>query len=390
MRNEGLEITPSDWKKTTIGGVLSIGSGKDYKHLDDGDIPVYGTGGYMTSVNEYLYDGESVGIGRKGTIDKPVLLTGKFWTVDTLFYTHSFKSVLPIYVYQLFQTINWKRYNEATGVPSLSKVTIEKIPVIIPPLPEQKKIAEILSTVDEKIDIIDQQIAETEQLKKGLMQRLLTKGIGHTEFKDSPLGKIPKSWEVVKLDSVLNLITYGFTNPMPTVDDGVLMVTATNIKGGRIEVENCRKTSLEAYLQLTNKSRPIKNDVLLTKDGTLGRVAVVGEERICINQSVALLRVNGKMCHLFLSQLLQSDFYQAKMIRDAGGSTIKHIYITRVDKMSVVLPPVSEQTSIVEILGTVDEKRAVLRKKSDAFLRLKRGLMQQLLSGKVRIKINEL
>jgi type I restriction enzyme S subunit len=196
---------PENWKLVAIGDILTLGSGRDYKHLENGEIPVYGTGGYMTSVNDYLYDGESVGIGRKGTIDKPVFLKGKFWTVDTLFYTHSFRNVLPFFVYILFQSINWRKYSEATGVPSLSRSIIEPIKIILPPLPEQQKIANILSTVDAKIEIISQQITETQELKKGLMQRLLTKGIGHTEFKDSPLGEIPKSWGVVKIEKIADV-----------------------------------------------------------------------------------------------------------------------------------------------------------------------------------------
>ncbi|MDQ7084001.1 MAG: restriction endonuclease subunit S [Sulfurovum sp.] len=115
-----------EWDKKQINEILTIGSGRDYKKLSDGNIPVYGTGGYMLSVNNYLYDGESVCIGRKGTIDKPVFLKGKFWTVDTLFYTHSFKENIPKFIYSLFQKINWYKYNEASGVPSLSKVTIGK------------------------------------------------------------------------------------------------------------------------------------------------------------------------------------------------------------------------------------------------------------------------
>jgi len=78
-----------------IGDVLKVGNGKDYKHLAEGDIPVFGTGGYMLSVNDFLYDGDSVFIGRKGTINKPFFYSGKFWTVDTLFYTHSFNKVIP-------------------------------------------------------------------------------------------------------------------------------------------------------------------------------------------------------------------------------------------------------------------------------------------------------
>ena len=110
-----------EWEEKRLGDLCKIGNGKDYKHLNKGCIPVYGSGGYMTSVDDFLYDGDSVCIGRKGTIDRPIFLTGKFWTVDTLFYTHSFCCCLPRFLYWIFQQIDWYRYNEAGGVPSLSK-----------------------------------------------------------------------------------------------------------------------------------------------------------------------------------------------------------------------------------------------------------------------------
>src|SRR5690554_5749998 len=110
-----------DWQGRQLGDLLEIGSGRDYKHLKKGDIPVYGTGGLMLHVSDYLYDGKSIGIGRKGTIDQPQFLTGKFWTVDTLFYTHSYKDSTPEFLYSIFQRINWQKWNEASGVPSLSK-----------------------------------------------------------------------------------------------------------------------------------------------------------------------------------------------------------------------------------------------------------------------------
>ena len=161
-----------DWEEKKLGEVLSIGSGKDYKHLNKGGIPVYGSGGIMTYVDQFLYDGESVCIGRKGTIDKPQFRSGKFWTVDTLFYTHSFKGVVPKFILSIFQNIKWYRYNEASGVPSLSKGTIEKIPITIPSLPEQTKIANFLSTLDQKIEQIDTQITLTQTFKKGLLQQM--------------------------------------------------------------------------------------------------------------------------------------------------------------------------------------------------------------------------
>ena len=126
----------------------------------------------MISVNECLYEGETTFIGRKGTINKPFYYNGKFWTVDTLFYTHSFKRVIPKFVYCLFQTINWLRYNEASGVPSLSKDTIEKIKIRIPQLDEQKKIAKLLSLLDERITTQNKIIERYESLIRGLNDSL--------------------------------------------------------------------------------------------------------------------------------------------------------------------------------------------------------------------------
>lgn len=160
------------WEEKKFGEVLKVGSGKDYKHLDKGNIPVYGSGGYMTSVNKYLYKGESACIGRKGTIDKPIFLNESFWTVDTLFYTHSFKDVLPYYIFLLFQRINWKKYNEASGVPSLSKTTIESIVNEFPQIEEQQKIANFLSVIDKQIEKAVSQIDSSKTFKNGLLQKM--------------------------------------------------------------------------------------------------------------------------------------------------------------------------------------------------------------------------
>ena len=159
-----------NWRTVKIGELLRIGNGKDYKHLCIGKIPVYGTGGQMLLVNDYLYDGESVCIGRKGTIDTPMFLKGKFWTVDTLFYTYDFKDVLPKFCYYLFLQINWKLYNEGTGVPSLSKSTIENIKVKIPSLEQQQKICSILDCYEHKTNN-EEQILELYHSEKQYLLR---------------------------------------------------------------------------------------------------------------------------------------------------------------------------------------------------------------------------
>jgi len=160
-----------------------------------------------------------------------------------------------------------------------------------------------------------------------------------------------------ELGEFLELITYGFTNPMPDADEGPWKITAKDVINGRINFDSARRTTLEAFQNyLTDKSRPIVGDVLLTKDGTLGRLAVVKEEGLCVNQSVAVLRPNRRITSIFLYYLLASPSSQNKLIADSDGSVLKHIYITRVPKMVVSVPTIKDQKAIAHILGTLDDK----------------------------------
>ena len=127
----------------------------------------------MLSVNDWLYDGESECIGRKGTIDHPFYVKGKFWTVDTLFYTHSFHGILPKYCYYLFQTIEWQQYNEASGVPSLSKSTIEKIKVRIPSIKTQAKAVAVLDTIEESVKTGNWLVLSYQRMKEHLLSHLI-------------------------------------------------------------------------------------------------------------------------------------------------------------------------------------------------------------------------
>ena len=117
-REDGTDFP--EWEEKRIGEILTLCHGKDYKHLKKGDIPVMGTGGVITYVNEALCDWQCVCIGRKGTIDRPYFMDKPFWSVDTLFYSKPLGDNMPKFQYYLFQNINWLFYNEASGVPSLS------------------------------------------------------------------------------------------------------------------------------------------------------------------------------------------------------------------------------------------------------------------------------
>ncbi|MCU7282060.1 restriction endonuclease subunit S [Pseudomonas peradeniyensis] len=181
-------------------------------------------------------------------------------------------------------------------------------------------------------------------------------------FKTADVGIVPEAWDVEELRYFLDLITYGFTNPMPDSDEGPWKLTAKDIVNGRINYGTARRTTIEAFKRkLTDKSRPRVGDVLLTKDGSIGRVAVVDRDGVCINQSVALLRPKKNINPEFLKYLLISPHYQRVMENDSDGSTIKHIYITRVDKMQVAVPPLAEQSEILKVVGTIDDRITLLR-----------------------------
>ena len=161
------------WEQRKLGTAINVKSGKDYKHLDEGDVPVYGTGGYMLSVSEALENTrDAIGIGRKGTIDKPFVLKAPFWTVDTLFYCIPKENNSLSFLYSLFQSINWKLYDESTGVPSLSKTVIDGVTIKLTSEDEQSSIGEYFESVNNLITLHQRKLDELKNMKKTLLQQM--------------------------------------------------------------------------------------------------------------------------------------------------------------------------------------------------------------------------
>ena len=162
-----------DWEQRKLGEVVDVCSGRDYKHLSEGDIPVYGTGGYMLSVNQALsYDEDAIGIGRKGTIDKPYVLKSPFWTVDTLFYAVPRDKIALNFAFDIFQNIDWKKKDESTGVPSLSKTAINEIDVLIPKYEEQHALGQFFNDIDNLITLHQRKLEKLKNIKKSCLVKM--------------------------------------------------------------------------------------------------------------------------------------------------------------------------------------------------------------------------
>ena len=300
--------------------------------------------------------------------------------------------VIPSYL-SFYINFGIKFHVESTSVPQLTRAQIANYKVLLPPIPEQQKIAEILSTVDEKIEVIEAQINQTTELKKGLMQQLLTKGIGHTKFKDSPLGKIPESWEAVIGDYISEKITKGSSPNWQGFNyqhEGVLFITSENVRAGNIDLSS-PKYLPDSFNQKQKNSILRANDILINIVGaSIGRSCLFTgySGSANINQAVCLLRPKEQFNPNFLVYYLQQDSIIQKLLNTQAGSARQNLSLSDIKNFSFIIPSRFEQDRISNILISIDDKLNTLDSKRKGFISFKKGLMQQLLTGKLRVNLN--
>lgn len=271
---------------------------------------------------------------------------------------------------------------ESTGstVKGIKGSRLHKLSILIPPLQEQQKIATILSTVDEKIEVIDAQITQTRKLKKGLMQKLLIRGIGHTKFQDSVLGEIPEGWKIGKFSDVANNMTKKYSHE----------------SGRCIELEHVDQVTgrILGYDDISQKSS-VKNhfqkgDVLFGKLRPYLRKYWLSEFEGGCTTELMVFRAKTNSNSKFIFYTVQLDAFIDNAVSKSFGSKMPRTSWSIVSDFTVPIPPKEEQIKISETLSTIDEKLDLLQSKKQSYQELKKGLMQQLLTGKVRVFQSEL
>jgi type I restriction enzyme, S subunit len=289
----------------------------------------------------------------------------------------------------LAETLSWAK---STAQPSLSMETIRKIKVPLPPLEEQNRIASIFNTIQGLIQKTNQIIEQTLRLKNGLMQKLLTRGIRHSRFKETEIGKIPEEWNVTTLGDNIKLQGgYAFKST-DYVDDGVNLIRITNVSFGNIIERELAKLPYD-YLTKYKEFSLSNNDILivLTRPITEGgiKVAKVNSHLpALLNQRVGRFKIiNGdKILSGFLFYLFFSNTFIKYMKERLGTTHQPNISPSEIEKYSVPLPSIEEQRNIMSILSSVDRKISILRDEGMKIKLLKNGLMQNLLTGKIRVK----
>jgi type I restriction enzyme S subunit len=279
---------------------------------------------------------------------------------------------------------------------------IKNLEVVIPKnIDEQEKIAKILGTVDENIEKIQKVIEAIEKLKRGLMQQLFTRGIGHTKFKETKIGPIPEGWEVVTIQNLIDrkiIIgnqdgNHGGIHPKASdyVSGGIPFISASDVREGRVDLKNCHFLS-EEHAKKLRIGFAKENDVLLTHKGSVGNVAIVPKlntDYIVLTPQVTYYRLNKDLLDGgYLSYVFQSDYFQSLFKSSSRQSTRDFLSITNQRKLMIPFTKnLNEQQKIANILSAADEKISVNKKLKEKLTLLKKGLMQDLLSGKVRTNL---
>ncbi len=281
----------------------------------------------------------------------------------------------------------FKRFSAGSTVNNLKSETVSTLKIPLPPLKEQKEIANILSTADKKIEAIDLQIKKAQTLKKGLLQKLLSEGVEHSEFKDSELGRIPVGWEVVKVGNISNLTAGG--TPRTSEKSYWYPQEVSWLSSGEVHKKKIFYTDNKISIKgLDNSSAKLLpcNSILIALAGqgkTRGTVAIT-EIELTTNQSVGAILPNDKIIPYYLYYNLDSRYDELRSLSTGSGGR-GGLNLSILKSINIQLPPLKEQKQIAQILSTADEKLELLRAKKEKYETLKKGLLQKLLSGEVRV-----
>jgi type I restriction enzyme S subunit len=287
---------------------------------------------------------------------------------------------------KLFSSIAKKAVNQA----SINQTELGKVRIPVPSLPEQRAIVGVLGVVDSAIELSDQIIAKTERLKRGLMQQLLTRGIGHTETKQTPIGTIPKEWQVVKLKDAVKIDQESRDPSREMPNKTFTYIDIESIEGGTGKI---RSPKIILGKDAPSRARRVvhENDVIMsTVRPYLKAFAIVPKEYddVICSTGFAVLTSGNSVLPRFLLNVLFSNQTINQCNKMMVGGQYPALNQSQVSEIEISLPPLHEQQHISGILSTVDDKLELERAEKIRFERIKRGLMDLLLTGKVRIKVD--
>lgn len=397
---------PQGWKFLALKRLLSFGNGKDHKHIveDEGRYPVYGSGGCFAFASQFLHEGESVLFGRKGTIDKPLYVNEKFWTVDTMYFTRINADVNARFVYYVALSIPFSFYTTNTALPSITQEALGNHKVAVPSLEEQTQIARFLDYETAKIDALiekqEQLIALLEEKRQAVISHAVTKGLNpDAPMKDSGiewLGEIPAHWEVINLKHLLSTpVRSGVFKKKDQFGSGAKLVNVGDLYPDEYFIDPNLLECVQVTPDERKKFQVYSGDIFFVRSSLkmegVGRVACLLEEVEDIVFECHVVRGSPnqiKCSSKFLTRYLNSPLVAAEFIRRANTTTMTTIAQGSLVTIPVPLPPRCEQVSIDDFLDRKLHIIANITSTSLAQMDLLRERRTALISAAVTGKID--
>lgn len=353
-----------EWKEDVLGNVLEVKYGKDHKKLADGQYPVYGSGGLMRYVDSILYDGPSILIPRKGTLNNIMFVDSPFWTVDTMFWSIiNTDKVDPKFLFYSICKRDFASMNVGSAVPSMTVNILNDIQISYPKnISDQRRIASILSSLDRKIELNNKINADLEEMAQAIFKNWFVdfEPFKDGKFVDSELGMIPEGWKVGTLE---DLITIKYGKDHKKLEDGTFPVYGS---GGLMRFVNSWLYNGES--------------VLIPRKGTLDNIMYVCEKFWTVDTMFFSVPKMDYVMKYVYNYIKRFDF--SKMNE---GTSVPSNTAARLNKMQILIPTHEVLEMYDETLCPIYNKRKMNDKESRTLSLLRDTLLPRLMSGEIEV-----
>lgn len=386
---EWIGEVPSHWIVVPFKRAITINNGCDYKHVqvEEDGYPVIGSGGQFAWASQYMYDGEVVLLGRKGTIDKPLYYKGKFWTVDTMFYGIAKQNANCKYLFYQAKNIPFERYATATALPSMTQTDLNNNTICLPPLKEQTSIATYLdkkcSEIDNVISAQQKRIALLQELKQSVITHAVTKGLNPNVEMDATeedwINRLPASWGKAKLKYYIHLVNGRAYSQPELLSEGKYKV----LRVGNFFTND---TWYYSNMELEEDKYCNNGDLLYAWSASFGPY-IWNQDKTIYHYHIWKVCYKECMDKMYVYYLLKAitNF----KLGDIHGSTMVHITMESMNNSVIPIPSFDEQKDIATFLdkkcASIDNALTKAQHQVELLQKYKQSLITEVVTGKRKV-----
>lgn len=374
-------------KKYKLKELLTIKNGKDHKPLAEGDYPVYGSGGYMRSVNSFLYDRTSILLPRKGTLSNIQYVSGKpFWTVDTIYYTVLNENLYdPYYLFLYLNALDLSGYDSGASIPSMTSKTYYSLNVELLEKKLQAKVANIIKAYDNLIENNNKRIKLLEQIAENLYKEWFVRfrfpGYENTKFVDG----IPSDWKILRMSDLCYVTDGTHDTPKPVNDGGVPLVTGKCIKNGFIDFNEPYNISYQDHESISKRSGLQTGDILFSNIGTVGTTCLVNYDREFSVKNVIIFKPDNIKVSNYLYSWLNSDSIQAIFATQTNGASQQFVGLNFMRRFKILVPNANVLDLYSDRIKPIRTEIVKLHDINENLIKQRDMLLPRLMSGKFEV-----